>query len=165
MLAMSLPLQLLFFLAATTSALVLPLHLPNTTTIFLSTNPLTHVLGCAPSSFDHARPLSLACIHAISQLPTSPETGTFHQGGLDDEFRLPVERMVGKPGVAGACLVQIEMRGGSGQAISVERASWAEVVRAAIDLVRRCEWRPPGVALYRLVYRGGLGRWGVGRRF
>ena len=107
---------------------------------------------CAPREFGHRRPLVVTCNHAISGLPTSRNVGIFHQGGLDDDFRLPVTREVGARGLAGSCSVQIELRPGA----VADQSTWETISAAALQLSLRCQSPVPGVFVSNLVYTGGL---------
>ena len=107
---------------------------------------------CAPREFGHRRPLVVTCNHAISGLSTSRDVGIFHQGGLDDEFRLPVTREVGARGLAGSCLVQIELKQGA----VADQSTWETISSAAMQLSLRCQSPVPGVFVSNLVYTGGV---------
>ena len=80
------------------------------------------------------RPFSLRnlirrqCDSAIEQLPQDPTQGTFHTGGNEDLFRLPVERQFEN------CQVLVGLNYGYDE----ETGSWAKLIPTALRLSRTC---------------------------
>ncbi|KAF6239395.1 hypothetical protein HO173_002657 [Letharia columbiana] len=70
-----------------------------------------------------------ACAGAILRLPIDHTVGTFHGGGADDGFRLPVSRTYG------GCDVLVGLRGGGPDR---DRGSWLDAGRAAAEMNGRC---------------------------
>lgn len=140
-------------LAQVTSAL----HLPSITdaNIHQATRynaTLNKIIGCAPQDFGQRRPLAISCQQAISSLSTSRNVGRFHTGGEDDEFKLPVEKLVGARGLPGSCLIQIELKR---DAVG-DRSNWEAIVGAAEQLSQMCQSSAHGLFAHGLSYTGGV---------
>lgn len=61
----------------------------------VQTSPATNAaVICTPFKPFHFRPTYQDCSAAIRLLPDSPGLGPFHTGGLADEFKLPVSKII-----------------------------------------------------------------------
>lgn len=93
--------------------------------------------------FSH-RPKYPDCVLAIRQLPQYPASGAFHNHGIDDPFKLPVEKTLD------SCTIRIELYAGS----STESASWSGVTARANALNRSC------LRTFFPIYKGGWATFG-----
>lgn len=100
---------------------------PNITlTPFPPTTPLAYERNCIPKRTPFtACPSYYDCARAIFQLPDLVGEGSFHNGGPDDVFRLPVRK------TQGTCAVRIELRH---EGSSRQSASWHVIISRALSL-------------------------------
>ena len=115
---------------------------PLALTTLISTYNLTYFTAdftyeCIPKPSIHTKtPKFTDCVNAISQLPKIKGYGSFHNGGPDDPYKLPVEK------TAGTCTVSVEL---AHQGSTREAGDWRFILEAALSLSRRClnPWLTP----------------------
>lgn len=91
--------------------------------------PLNRDFYCFPGSRLSIRRLNFnECAAAILQLPSNDVIGTFHRGGDNDQFRLPVVKF------SGNCAVKVDIREG----FSDETAIWLSLGVVAAHLNAAC---------------------------
>lgn len=73
------------------------------------------------------------CDGAIQTLPQDDTQGTFHTGGNDDAFKLPLERSFEN------CQVKVGLNYG----YDADDGSWAKLVLVALELSRKCAKATP----------------------
>lgn len=115
---------------------------PHALTTVISTYNLTYFTAdftyeCIPKPSSHTEtPEFFDCVNAIRQLPRINGYGSFHNGGPEDLYKLPVEK------TAGTCTVSVEL---AHQGSTREAGDWLILIEAALSLTRRClnPWLTP----------------------
>lgn len=133
------PLLQLLILITTYLNTALALTIAQSSTLALPTTPNT----TASTNFNHPtrewecrsggslflpRPSLQDCAIAITAIPSASEAGTFHTGGLDDKFLLPLEARMG------SCLVRVALL----NEVQRESGNWREVKSQASALLSGC---------------------------
>ncbi|KAK3177006.1 hypothetical protein OEA41_008332 [Lepraria neglecta] len=77
------------------------------------------------------------CDGAIQTLPQDDTQGTFHTGGNDDEFKLPLQRT----------FENCEVKVGLNYGYDTDDGSWAKLVPLALELSRQCAKASPGISM------------------
>lgn len=96
----------------------------------LNQNPsLSTEVRCSEGSrFLSSQPYFNDCADAIHQLPSTYQAGSFHTGGVSDEFRLPVVR------TRASCRVYVTLE----ERPTEEEATWIRIKMAATQLCIAC---------------------------
>ncbi|KAL2045693.1 hypothetical protein N7G274_002123 [Stereocaulon virgatum] len=91
-------------------------------------------------------PNAADCYNLIASLPSSPEIGTFHHGGRDDDYRLPHQQH------SDSCKVLVDLRG----LVLEAKATWDGNMVRGFNIIRDCVEGGPGFGGY--AYGGADGR-------
>ncbi|KAL9123984.1 MAG: hypothetical protein Q9217_006644 [Psora testacea] len=104
--------------------------LPSDPALLNTTNPNSDYFVCydAPIMRQSQRAPTLDCLKAVLRLSRRADTALFHQDGVDDGFRLPVEKTYA------SCSVTVEIAQGHTE----DKSSWVGISLLASQLTQAC---------------------------
>lgn len=104
------------------------LTLPVNGTEVFASGPAEETAACLkPSIMDSRLADTKSCLQAAIALPEGPDPGYFHNGGVDDLYKLPKIKIVGP------CMVTVSIRGAK-----TDRSTWDHISYVASQMAAIC---------------------------